>query len=363
MSRSSSSAASSSEPSCAPLDPLERAERGLDGRPLPPAGEVGAEPRAQVARLADVEHRVVAVAEEVDARGRRGSGDERALRVEPARARRGELDEIGDASAHRAPARGRGARSGSRRSRPHRAALGGTGWSTCRRSARARASEKRSLRRWSSRRASQTVSTTGAATRRPVSRSTSRSRKREVEARVVGDERRVAGEARKRRTASSGARRAAQVARRGSRSAPRSRAGGQTRVDERLEGVVDLERAHPRRADLARSDSGGRETGRLEVEDDELGVLDQRVGVRRGRRARRARRATRAARHPRRRRRAASGRAPRARARARRATRAASSAATGPAAPGRARRAGRRRRTRAASAEAIEHMFVSQASQ
>ena len=80
----------------APLDPLERAERGLDGRSLAVAGEVRAEPRAEVARLADVEHGVVAVAEEIDARRRRRPRDERALRVQPACPRRGQLDEVGD---------------------------------------------------------------------------------------------------------------------------------------------------------------------------------------------------------------------------------------------------------------------------
>ncbi len=39
----------------APLDPLERAERRLDGGPLPLAGEVRAEARAQLPRAADVQ--------------------------------------------------------------------------------------------------------------------------------------------------------------------------------------------------------------------------------------------------------------------------------------------------------------------
>ena len=67
-------------PELAPLDPLERAERSLDGRPLAVAREVGTQPRPQVARLADVEDGVVPVAEEVDARRRRRAGDERSLR-------------------------------------------------------------------------------------------------------------------------------------------------------------------------------------------------------------------------------------------------------------------------------------------
>ena len=56
----------------APLDPLERAERRLDRRPLPLGAEVRPQPCPQVARAADVEHLVVPVAEEVDA-GRGGA--------------------------------------------------------------------------------------------------------------------------------------------------------------------------------------------------------------------------------------------------------------------------------------------------
>ena len=51
-------------------------------------------------------------------------------------------------------------------------------------------------------------------------------------------------------------------------------------VDQRLERLGDLERLHAHRADLAHAIARGREPGRLEVEDDELGVLDQRVRLR-----------------------------------------------------------------------------------
>ena len=80
----------------APLDPLERAERRLDRRPLAVGLEVRAQPGAEVARAADVEHLAVAVVEEVDARTRRRAGGEQALRRQPARARRRQLDELGD---------------------------------------------------------------------------------------------------------------------------------------------------------------------------------------------------------------------------------------------------------------------------
>ena len=49
------------------LDPLGRLQRMLDRPPKPPAGEVRAHPRAQVGCLADVQHAVVAIAEQVDA--------------------------------------------------------------------------------------------------------------------------------------------------------------------------------------------------------------------------------------------------------------------------------------------------------
>ena len=80
----------------APLDALERAERRLDGRPLPVGAEVRAEPRAQVARAADVQHLVVRVAEEVDARVAAARRTRAALALHAPRARRRELDQVGD---------------------------------------------------------------------------------------------------------------------------------------------------------------------------------------------------------------------------------------------------------------------------
>ena len=80
----------------APLDPLERAKRRLDGRPLPLGPEVRAKPRAEVAGASHVEHLLVPVAEEVDPRPLRRSRDERALARQPARARRREVGQLGD---------------------------------------------------------------------------------------------------------------------------------------------------------------------------------------------------------------------------------------------------------------------------
>src|SRR5439155_23277221 len=79
-----------------PFDPLERSERALDGRTLPLRPEVRAEPGAQVASLADIEHLVVAVAEEVHARPLRRTECQVALPVDAAWPGGGQLDEILD---------------------------------------------------------------------------------------------------------------------------------------------------------------------------------------------------------------------------------------------------------------------------
>jgi hypothetical protein len=49
------------------------------------------------------------------------------------------------------------------------------------------------------------------------------------------------------------------------------------RIHERLKGVDELERPDPNRPELADLASRSREPGRLEVKDDELGLLEQRV--------------------------------------------------------------------------------------
>ena len=50
------------------------------------------------------------------------------------------------------------------------------------------------------------------------------------------------------------------------------------RIHKRLKGVDELERPHPNRPELADLASRSREPGGLEVKDDELGLLEQRVG-------------------------------------------------------------------------------------
>ena len=60
------------------------------------------------------------------------------------------------------------------------------------------------------------------------------------------------------------------------------------RIDERLERVGELERLHPNRPELADLVARRREPGRLQVEDDEDGLLEQGVVARRGQRHRAA---------------------------------------------------------------------------
>ena len=96
MRRSSSSAASSSEPSHTPFDAFERGERGFDCRPLAIGAKVRPQPRVEVARAPDVEHLVVLVAEEVDAGPLRRPEGEAALALHPPRLRGCQLDEVAD---------------------------------------------------------------------------------------------------------------------------------------------------------------------------------------------------------------------------------------------------------------------------
>src|SRR5437868_15116838 len=82
----------------APLDPLERAHRRLDRGPLPLGPEIRPQPRAQVARAADVEDDVAGAVEQVDAGPRRRAEGEVSLVPDASRACGGERDEICDRS-------------------------------------------------------------------------------------------------------------------------------------------------------------------------------------------------------------------------------------------------------------------------
>ncbi len=79
-----------------PLDPLDGVERRLDGGSLAVGAEVRPQAGAEVTRLADVEHVILAAAEEVDTGPRGRSEDERALVVGAARTGRSEALEVGD---------------------------------------------------------------------------------------------------------------------------------------------------------------------------------------------------------------------------------------------------------------------------
>ena len=203
----------------------------------------------------------------------------------------------------------------------------------------------------SSFRARPTVSTTVAATRLPVSRIVSLSRNAMSKRALCATRIESPAKSRKRRTtaATGGARRRSSSRRPVSAATPGCRRAAGIR--ERSEPLLELERAHAHRADLARPRRARPQAGRLEVEDDERRLLEQQLLARRAPRARRGRRPSAAARRPR----------PPLRAASARARPAPPPRASGPSAPPRrpppargaprrARRAGRRHRGGAASA-------------
>ena len=261
-----------------PVDLRQRTERRLDSRPLPLAGEVRAEPGAEVARAPDVQRLAVRVAEHVGARRRRCLRDERALGVEAAGPRRRQLDEVG----HRlGPALLREADQGDQD-------LGGrlcigerpvTGLDR-------RPEEVREVREAEPLRpaAQQPPGepdrvdhrSCDPPARQPLDGAVEEAH---VEARVVGDEDGVAGEREEAPHGEVGGRCAAHVALGDTRQGGDRRRQRHARVDERLERGAGLERLHPLGADLDDPRAGRRETGRLEVEHDERGVLEQDGGT------------------------------------------------------------------------------------
>src|SRR4029453_8688144 len=80
----------------APLDPVEREQGRLHRGALGFALEVGTQACAQVAPTADVEHLVVAVAEEVHAGPRRRAANEEALAVHASLAGGGQGAQLGN---------------------------------------------------------------------------------------------------------------------------------------------------------------------------------------------------------------------------------------------------------------------------
>ena len=80
----------------APLNAFEREQRRLHRGPLALTPEVGAQAGAKIAGSPDVQHLIVAVAKQVDARPRGRSVRERALGMYPALTRRRELPQVGE---------------------------------------------------------------------------------------------------------------------------------------------------------------------------------------------------------------------------------------------------------------------------
>ncbi len=260
-----------------PFDALEPVECRLDGRALAVALEVRAQPGPQVARLADVEHAAVAVAEEVDAGSARRAADEVALAVDPPRARGSQLLELGDR---------RGAallrdldepeeHLGGRLGIGERAVAGLDGGAE---EVRERG-EARPLD--------------------PPAQEVARERHRvddgrrepfpgqafelavdeaDVEAGVVGDEDGVAGEGDEAGERLADSRRAAQLVVGEPGQPPDRTRQRHARRDERLEDAGRLEPSQSDRADLADPGRGDGETRRLEIEDDEARLGEVRVG-------------------------------------------------------------------------------------
>jgi len=258
----------------APLDPLERAERRLDGRSLSVAGEVRAQTGAEVAGLADVEHRAAAAAEEVHAGARRRARHERALRVQAARARCAEFEDVGQrprAALLREPEKCDEDLGGRER-------IGQCAMARLPR----RAEEVRELPKGEAL-APAVEEPAGEPDRiqhgrhdpPPGQPRNLAIEEADVEARIVCDERRFAREGEEAPDRDLRPGRAAQllVTKAGEgRDLERQRDAG---VDECRELVDDLESADAGCPDLADEVAGCGETGRLEIEDDELGVLDE----------------------------------------------------------------------------------------
>jgi hypothetical protein len=100
-----------------------------------------------------------------------------------------------------------------------------------------------------------------------------------VEARVVRHEELVPGEGEEPPHDSPGRRRALELLFANTGQAGNRLGQRDARIDERLKRLDELEPAHADRADLADLVAPGREPGRFEIEDDEFGLLEQRVGA------------------------------------------------------------------------------------
>ena len=272
----------------APFDPLEREERSLDRRPLAFAAEVGAQPGAQVARSTHVQHLVVAIAEEVDAGPRRGAAGEPALVVDPTLARSGERTQLGEPPGSQLLGEpdqvhehlGRGlcvrqrtvARSGRNAEEVGQRGEADAPHAALQQPARQRGRAERRLRQAPVVHQQQL----------PLQEAL-------VEARVVRDEEVVAREREETPDHRGSGRGVPQLLLAQAGQACDRIGERDSRIHERLEGLHRLERPHPDGPDLADAVVNGREPRRLQVEDDELGLLERRVGVAAGERDRGAR--------------------------------------------------------------------------
>ena len=266
----------------APLDAGHVVERGLDRRPLALAVEVRAQAGAEVTGLADVEHLAVGVVEEVDAGAGRGAVDQVALRVDAARPGRRELLELrerrrallaGELDQPQEDLGGR-LRVGKRAVAGldgHAEEVGERGEA---RAADAPAEQVTGERHRVDHGRVQALA--GHPLELPVDEA-------DVEARVVGDENGAAGELREtpeRQPDSWGG--AELLVGQAGEEADRAGERG-LRRDERLVLAGELEVSDADGADLADARGRARKAGGLEVEDDELGLAEERVGRRRER--------------------------------------------------------------------------------
>ena len=262
-----------------PLDAVDRGERDLDRRPLALGAEVRAKSRPQVARAADIEH-LRPRAEPVHAGTLRRSVRERALVVDLALARCTQFVQVGE--------RARAAFLG----KPDQGEEDLAG----RLGVRQRAVARLRLRAEEVRERGEARPGDAAGEERPRERQRVEHgggealagqtveiavEERAVEARVVGDEHRVAGEGHEAADRDGGRRRSAQI-----RLADAGQGGDRRRqlgagVDQRFERRRLLQGADADGSDLADSRAAA-ESCRLEIEDHVVRLLEQRILLRPG---------------------------------------------------------------------------------
>ena len=257
----------------APLDALEREQRRFDRGPLAVAPEVGAQTGAKIAGPPDVEHLIVAVAKQVDAGPRGRSVRKRALVMDSALARRRELSQVGEApGAHLLGQPDQVHEHLSRR-------LGVRKRTVTRLGRNAEEVSERSQADAAEPALEQAARERGRAERRLGKAPTVQLLLEEalIEPGVVRHEQVIAGEGEEAPDDAADGGCSTQLLLAQAGEAGYVLGEGDPRIDERLEGADRLERANADGSELADLVPGGREPGRLQVEDDELGLLEQRV--------------------------------------------------------------------------------------